>query len=91
MNNIDEIKKKFKEKLISNENLSKYSWFNLGGNAELFFRPESKIELINFLKIIKPNQNDVFIIGAGSNTLIRDGGVKGITIKLSSKFSFVNL
>ena len=65
MNNIDEIKKKFKEKLISNENLSKYSWFNLGGNAELFFRPESKIELINFLKIIKPNQNDVFIIGAG--------------------------
>ena len=91
MNNIDEIKKKFKEKLISNENLSKYSWFNLGGNAELFFRPESKIELINFLKTIKPNQNDVFIIGAGSNTLIRDGGVKGITIKLSSKFSFLNL
>ena len=43
MNNIDEIKKKFKEKLISNENLSKYSWFNLGGNAELFFRPESKM------------------------------------------------
>ena len=91
MININHLKEKFKPKLILNENLSKYSWFNLGGNAEIFFRPDSKLELINFIKEVKPNSNSIFVIGAGSNTLIRDGSIKGITIKLSSKFSFVNL
>ena len=36
----DILKKKFGKNLIINENLSKYSWFNLGGPADIFFRPE---------------------------------------------------
>ena len=52
MININHLKEKFKPKLIfKNENLSKYSWFNLGGNAEIFFRPDSKLELMQtFIK-----------------------------------------
>ena len=72
----------------SDENLAKYSWFNLGGSAEFFYRPDTPIELSSFLK---KNTKQIHIIGAGSNTLIRDGGVKGVTIKLSSKFSFIKL
>tara|TARA_A100001011_G_C14308831_1_gene844509 strand:+ start:1711 stop:2637 length:927 start_codon:yes stop_codon:yes gene_type:complete len=72
------------------EKLSKYSWFNSGGAAEIFFRPNKIEELSLFLKKVK-NKDKINIIGAGSNTLIRDGGVEGVTIKLSSKFSHIRL
>ena len=72
--------------LFFNENLSKYSWFNLGGPAKILFKPESTEQLIEFLKLIN-NSHKIICLGAGSNTLVRDGGFNGIIIKLSSKFS----
>ena len=89
--NKEDLQKKFGKNLIINENLSKYSWFNLGGPADIFFRPENKNQLINFLTEIKDNNYKVHILGAGSNTLIRDSGVKGVVIKLSSKFADIKL
>ena len=56
--------------------MSKYSWFNIGGPAEVFFRPKSKEELIDLLKEIKTFKKKIYILGAGSNTLIRDKGIK---------------
>ena len=88
---INFLQKKFGKSLIINENLSKYSWFNLGGPADIFFRPENKSQLIDFLSIVKKKNFNLNILGAGSNTLIRDKGVNGIVIKLSSKFSEVKL
>ena len=88
--NTDHLEQKFGKNLIIKEDLSKYSWFNLGGPADIFFRPENKDQLINFLKEIKKNNFKVHILGAGSNTLIRDAGVKGVVIKLGSKFSNIN-
>ncbi len=81
--------KNFGKNIYLNEKLSKYSWFNLGGPAKVFFKPENNLQLIKFLKIL---EKDVPIkcLGAGSNTLIRDGGFNGVIIKLSSKFSFIN-
>ena len=87
----DSLKRKFGKSLIANESLLKYRWFNLGGPAEIFFRPENKNDLIDFLNDIKKNNDKINILGAGSNTLIRDAGVKGIVIKLSSKFSDMTL
>ena len=89
--NTDLLKKKFGKNLIINEDLSKYSWFNLGGPADIFFRPENKDQLIKFLDIINKNNYKIHILGAGSNTLIRDSGVKGVVIKLGSKFSNIEL
>ena len=88
---IDILQKKFGKSLIINESLSKYSWFNLGGPADIFFRPESKSQLIDFLNGVKSKKFNFNILGAGSNTLIRDKGVKGVVIKLSSKFSEIKL
>lgn len=85
------LQKKFGKNLIIKENLSKYNWFNLGGPADIFFRPENKQQLKEFLKEIKDNNYKIFILGAGSNTLIRDSGVKGVVIKLGSKFSDIKL
>ena len=84
------LKKNFKTNMIFGEKLSKYSWFNVGGNAEVFFRPDSKDQLIDFFKSNKKFKKFT-ILGVGSNTLIRDGGIEGVTIKLSSKFSSIKL
>ena len=80
---------KFGKNIIFRENLSKYSWFNLGGPAEIFFKPDSIEQLTDFLKTIK-NFYKIICLGAGSNTLIRDGGFSGVVIKLSPKFSYIN-
>ena len=86
-----ELSRKFKKNISHNVELSNYSWFNLGGPAEHLFKPESKDQLIQFLKINKKNNLDITILGAGSNTLIRDNGIKGVVIKLGSNFSNINL
>ncbi len=86
-----ELIKKFNKNITSNTGLSNYSWFNLGGPAEYFFKPRDKDQLIEFLKENKKNKLKITILGAGSNTLIRDNGVKGAVIKLSSNFSMINL
>ena len=86
-----ELSRKFKKNISHNVELSNYSWFNLGGPAEHLFKPESKDQLIQFLKINKKNNLDITILGAGSNTLIRDNGIKGAVIKLGSNFSNINL
>ena len=80
---------KFGKNIIFKENLSKYSWFNLGGPAEIFFKPDSIEQLKDFLKTIK-KFHKIICLGAGSNTLIRDGGFSGAVIKLSPKFSYIN-
>ena len=83
--------KKFSRSVSTDTELSKYSWFNLGGPAELFFKPENKNQLIEFLKHIKENKLKITVIGAGSNTLIRDEGIKGVVIKLGTNFSKIEL
>ena len=71
--------------------MSKYSWFNLGGPAEYLFKPDNKQQLIEFLRENKIHKLKIFIIGAGSNTLIRDKGIKGVVIKLGKGFGGINL
>ena len=91
MNLILELSKKFKNNISHNVKLSNYSWFNLGGPAEHLFKPYNKEQLIQFLEINKKNNLNITILGAGSNTLIRDNGIKGVVIKLGSNFSNINL
>ena len=91
MNLNKDLVKKFSKNFSSNIKLSNYSWFNLGGPAEYLFKPDSKKQLIEFLKYNKKNKLKITILGAGSNTLIRDQGIKGAVIKLGSGFSYINL
>ena len=82
---------KFKGNIKNNVNLSNYNWFNLGGPAEYLFKPENKEQLIEFLRENKIFKLNTTVIGAGSNTLIRDNGIKGVVIKLGSSFSKIKL
>ena len=83
--------KKFGDNLLENVRLSNYSWFNLGGNAEYFYKAKDKNQLIEFLKEARNKNLKTTIIGAGSNILFRDKGVKGAVIKLGKDFSFIKM
>ena len=82
---------KFKNNISINTKLSSYSWFNLGGTADYFFRPESLEQLLEFFKLNMKTKLKFTILGAGSNTLIRDKGISGVVIKLSPSFSKIEL
>ena len=90
MSQITNVKNKISGKISFNENLSKLSWFNLGGPAKVLFRPKSLQELSLFLKEIKGIKK-IKVLGIGSNTLIRDGGFDGIIIKFGNSFSHLSL
>ena len=83
--------KKFGNNLSQNINLSNYSWFNLGGKAEYFFKADDVTQLVEFLKETQKVNIKTSILGAGSNTLFRDNGVKGAVIKLGKNFSYSKL
>ncbi len=87
---INELKNKISGELQFDENLSKHSWFSLGGPAKVVFRPKTLNELSIFLKNIR-EFDKIRVLGAGSNTLIRDGGFNGIIIKLGKSFSHLSL
>lgn len=65
--------------------LSKVNWFNIGGPAEVMFRPEDTEDLSYFLKN-KSKEIPVTILGVGSNLLVRDGGIDGVVIRLGRNF-----
>jgi len=87
---IKEVKDKISGKIQLHQDLSKYSWFNLGGPAKVIFKPINLNELSIFLKNIK-KFDKIKVLGAGSNTLIRDGGYNGIIIKLGKSFSHLSM
>lgn len=82
----------FNRSISLNQNLAKYTWFNVGGNAEILFIPDDIKELFDFLKS-RSEKYEIFTIGAGSNILIRDKGISGITLitKNLKKISIDNL
>ena len=66
------------------------NWFDVGGNAEALFRPKDLEDLQFFLQNIDKKIN-IQIIGAGSNIIICDEGIKGVVIRLGSDFSKIEL
>ena len=66
--------------------IGRYTWFRVGGPAEVLFRPADVADLANFLAG-KPHDVPVTLLGAGSNMLIRDGGIPGVVIRLGRPFT----
>ena len=77
-------------RLFFNYNLKKSNWFNIGGEAKIFFRPENLNELISFLKLYN-KRSKIFVLGAGSNILFSDNIFDGVVIKLGKNFSNLSI
>ena len=71
-------------------NLAKNTWFNVGGKAEILYKPSDVHDLSFFIKN-KPRSVDISILGACSNVIIRDNIVEGVVIKLGREFANINV
>ena len=77
-------------KLTDNQMLSALTWLRVGGPAEYFFQPSDLEDLMYFLSNV-PDNISLFPIGVGSNLLVRDGGIKGVVIRLGKGFNSVEV
>jgi UDP-N-acetylmuramate dehydrogenase len=75
-------------RLEANAPLAEFTWFRVGGPAEVLFAPADEADLAGFLKGT-PSDIPVTVIGVGSNLLVRDGGVPGVVIRLGRGFAEV--
>ena len=87
---LKELSSEFNENLKLNYDLKKKNWFNIGGKAKIYYKAKNLRELIRFLKKIN-NQEKIFILGGGSNTLITDNNYDGVVIKLLNNFNNISL
>lgn len=73
-------------RLTANAVMADITWFRVGGPAQVLFSPADEADLAYFLKGVSPDL-PVFVVGLGSNLLVRDGGVPGVVIRLGRGFS----
>lgn len=70
--------------------MAKFTWFQVGGIAEVTYKPADPEDLGFFLKNC-PSDIPIHIIGVGSNLLVRDGGVPGVVVRLGGGFTNVHV
>ena len=90
INQLKNLLDEFGDNVIFEYDLKKKNWFNIGGKSKVFYKANNLKELINFLKKVEDKEK-IFILGAGSNTLITDNLYDGIVIKLSKDFNNISL
>lgn len=73
-------------RLRADESLARYTWFRVGGTAEVLFEPTDADDLADFMAQ-RPLGVPITVIGGTSNILIRDGGIPGVTVRLGKAFA----
>ena len=68
-------------RLLANQSLAELTWFRVGGPAQVLFTPADEDDLAYFLKCL-PKELPVYVVGVGSNLIVRDGGIPGVVIRL---------
>src|SRR6201989_2067156 len=71
-------------RLLANQSLAELTWFRVGGPAQVLFTPSDEDDLAYFLKNL-PNELPVYVVGVGSNLIVRDGGLPGVVIRLAPR------
>ena len=77
-------------KLLENADLAPFTWFRVGGPAEILFLPQDVEDLQVFLRAA-PEDMPVTVLGAASNVIIRDGGVEGAVVRLTPPFGRIEV
>lgn len=70
------------DRIIEKAMMKDHVHFKVGGPADILLLPENKNQVIESVKLCKENNIPCFVIGNGSNLLVRDGGIRGVVIKL---------
>ena len=88
--NLKNLLSEFSDNLKFDYDLKKQNWFNIGGKTKLYYKANNLKELIKFLQKVQ-NKEKIFVLGAGSNTLISDKIYDGVVIKLTNNFKKISL
>lgn len=92
---IEEFKKLFENKSFENilfgEPMKNHTTFKIGGPVDIMIIPENEDELIEGVRLCRENNIDFLIMGNGSNLLIRDGGIRGVVIKINEGFNKIQV
>lgn len=72
------------------EPLAKFTWFRVGGPAEVLFEPADAEDLACFLAH-RPDDAQITVLGGTSNVLVRDGGISGVVIRLGKSFADIDI
>ena len=89
-NQLQKMLDEFRDNVKFDYDLKKKNWFNIGGKSKVFYKANDLKGLVNFLKKLD-NKEKIFILGAGSNTLVKDNLFDGVVIKLSKNFNNISL
>src|SRR6266436_4721271 len=71
-------------RLLANQSLAELTWFRVGGPAQVLFTPSDEDDLAYFLAHL-PRELSLYVVGVGSNLIVRDGGMPGVVIRLSPR------
>ena len=77
-------------KILEKADMSAFTWFRVGGPADIVFMPADEADLANFLQST-PKEIPVYPVGVGSNILVRDGGVRGVVVRLGKVFAQIDV
>jgi UDP-N-acetylmuramate dehydrogenase len=75
---------KLRGRLLANQSLAELTWFRVGGSAQVLFTPTDEDDLAYFLAHL-PDDVPVYVVGVGSNLIVRDGGLPGVVIRLAPR------
>ena len=90
INDLKDLLIEFSDNLEFEHDLKKKNWFNIGGKSKVFYKANNLKELVSFIKKLNGREK-IFILGAGSNTLITDDMFDGVVIKLGKNFNNISL
>ncbi len=88
---IDLIKSINRENILRNEPMKNHTSFKIGGSADILITPDSIAETVFAINYCMDNDLKYYVIGNGSNLLVRDKGIRGIVIKIAEKFSNISI
>jgi len=71
-------------RLLANQSLAELTWFRVGGSAQVLFTPADEDDLAYFLRRL-PAELPLYVVGVGSNLIVRDGGMAGVVVRLSPR------
>lgn len=71
-------------RLLANQSLAELTWFRVGGPAQVLFTPADEDDLAYFLAHLA-GDIPVYVVGVGSNLIVRDGGIAGVVIRLAPR------
>ena len=75
--------------LLLNEPMKNHTSFRIGGAADILVTPAQDSEIIHTIRVCNELSTPMFVMGNGSNLLVRDGGIRGVVIKLSDNYSHI--